>query len=126
MFQVIKSLMNSEKAVASGVLVIASTAMVATGEITAHEWMEYTKTILGIYVAGKTGQGVAALFAGGKGEVVKAKANEDQAKKELEELKVKLESNDAAADAAVDAKFADGDDTPTDPGKKPHAATSEG
>jgi hypothetical protein len=125
MFQVIKNLINSEKAVASGVLVIASSVMVATGEITAAEWTEYTKTLLGIYVGGKTVQGAAAMFAaGGKGEVAKAKANEETAKKELSSLKGKLESNDAGADAALNAKFGD-DDTPTDPGKKPHAATGE-
>ena len=132
MFQVMKNLMNSEKAVASGVLVVASSVMVATGEITAQEWMEYTKTLLGIYVAGKTVQGGAALLAGGKGEVVKAKANEAQAKKELTDLQGKLESNDAGADAALDAKFGIKDpdsgvsEADTKPGKKPHAATSEG
>lgn len=138
MIQVMKNLINSEKAVASGVLVVASSVMVFTGEITAHEWMEYTKTLLGIYVGGKTLQGAANVFAHRDGEKAKAQANEQQAKQELEGLKGKLESNDSAAETAMAQKFGidepqserastTNDDEPTDPGRKvPYAASAEG
>ncbi len=130
MFNVIKNLMSSEKAVASGVLVLASSVMVLTGELTPQEWMEYTQTLLGIYVGGKTVQGVAAAMSGRKQseEAKTAKANEAQALAALETLKEKIAGNDSAADDAVDAKFGkkDPDDVDTDPGKVPHSSTPEG
>lgn len=129
MLQVIKSLMNSEKAVASGVLVLASSIMVLTGELTTEQWMSYTQNLLGIYVSGKTIQGVAAAVTGRtqSGETRKAKENENQARAELDTLKKQIAGNDAAADAALGKKFGDDlaepdledpDETPTDPGKK--------
>lgn len=129
MLPVIMNLLNSEKAIASGVLVVASGVMVATGQITPEQWMAYTQTLLGIYVGGKTVQGAVAGLTGRSqsSEAMKAKANEKQARAELKDLKAKIDSNDAAADAAVDEKFGDDladpdlsdpDETPTDPGKK--------
>lgn len=129
MLPVILNLLNSEKALASGVLVIASSVMVATGQITPEQWMAYTQTLLGIYVGGKTAQGAVAAFTGRtqSGETRKAKESEKRALAELGDLKSKISSNDEAADAAVDAKFGDElaepelgdpDETPTDPGKR--------
>lgn len=60
---VLKSFLNSEKAVASGLLVIAATVLAAVGKITVQEWMDYTEVLLGIYVGGKAIQGTAAAFA---------------------------------------------------------------
>lgn len=120
MFGVLKNFLNSEKAVASGMLVVASSVMAVTGQLTPQEWMAYTQTLLGIYVGGKTLQGAASALAG------RAQANDDAAKAGLSDLNKKLADNDAAADAAVDEKFPDKDEEATDPGKKPHATTAEG
>ena len=57
---IIKNFLNSEKAIASGVLVIASSLMTIAGKLTPQEWMDYTQTLLGIYVGGKTVQGAVA------------------------------------------------------------------
>jgi hypothetical protein len=57
-----KSLFHSEKAVAVGLLVVGATVMVFTGEITASEWMDYTKFLAVTYVGGKTVQGVATVL----------------------------------------------------------------
>lgn len=129
MFPVIMNLLNSEKAVASGVLAIGASVMVATGQITPEEWMAYTQTLLGIYVGGKTAQGAVSAIAGRtqSGEARKAKESEKRARAELKVLKEKIGGNDALADAALDEKFGDDlakpdlgpDDEPTDPGKKP-------
>jgi hypothetical protein len=51
---VAKQLLGSEKAVAAGLLVVGVTVLCALGRITPQEWMDYTKFVLGIYVAGKT------------------------------------------------------------------------
>lgn len=61
--QVIKDFLASEKAVATGLLVIASTVFVLMGKISFPDWQLYTQNVLGIYVVGKTVQGTAALFA---------------------------------------------------------------
>jgi hypothetical protein len=108
-FQVLKNFANSEKAVASGVLVVASSAMVFTGDITPQEWMEYTKMVLGIYVGGKTVQGAVSQLAGRNGAVEAAKAKETEvaATASLEVLTEKVSGNDAAADKALDDKFGD-------------------
>lgn len=63
---VIKNFANSEKAVAAGLLVVIATVFVFTGRITVQEWMDYTKVLLGIYVAGKTVQGAAAHLGAGR------------------------------------------------------------
>ena len=133
MLPIILNLLNSEKAVASGVLVVASSVMVATGQITPEQWMQYTQMLLGIYVGGKTAQGAVAAITGRSqsDEARKAKAREKAAKAELKELKKSLSGNDSAADLALGKKFGDGlaepdlddddvppDEAPTDPGKR--------
>jgi len=61
--QVIKDFLGSEKAIAAGLLVVAATVFVLTGKISFAEWQSYTTNLLGIYVAGKTIQGTAQVFA---------------------------------------------------------------
>lgn len=58
------NLWNSEKGLAGGLLIIAATVLTALGHMTIDAWVDYTKWIFGIFVAGKTAQGVAALIAG--------------------------------------------------------------
>jgi hypothetical protein len=120
MFGVIKNFLNSEKAIASGALVIAASAMVVVGKLTPQEWMDYTQTLLGIYVGGKTVQGAIASLGGKEaGKVAaEAKQNETEAVEKLEELRRWIAANDAEADAAIAAKFGDPSEEPTDPGKK--------
>jgi hypothetical protein len=93
---VIKNFLNSEKAVASGVLVAASSILAALGHMPIDDWQSYTLTCLGIYTGGKTLQGAAAKLAEAK------KAPEQSAA-----LRNRLVDNDAKADAALDAKFGD-------------------
>lgn len=64
--QVLKEFLGSEKAVAAGLLVVAATVFVLTGKISFADWQTYTTNLLGIYVAGKTIQGTAAVFAARK------------------------------------------------------------
>jgi uncharacterized membrane protein YadS len=61
--QVIKDFLGSEKAIAAGLLVVAATIFVLTGKISFADWQNYTTNLLGIYVAGKTIQGTAQVFA---------------------------------------------------------------
>jgi hypothetical protein len=125
MLQVLKNFTHSEKAVASGVCMLAATVMAAMGKMSIAEWQEYSKWILGIYISGKTVQGAAAALTGAKSSDEAARAHErdaKQARKQLDKLKRQLNKNDSAADAALDEKF--GDDTmppeeeDTQPGKK--------
>lgn len=60
---VVKQLLGSEKAVAVGLLIIAASALTATGQMTIDEWMDYTKWLAGIYVGGKSLQGAAEALA---------------------------------------------------------------
>ncbi len=64
----IKALINSEKALASGVLMIFSCIFVLMGQMSVQEWTDYTQWILGIYITGKTIQGAVASWSlsGGK------------------------------------------------------------
>lgn len=75
MLGAVKNLVNSEKAVALGLLVIAATVLAAMGLMTVAEWREYTVWLAGIYVSGKTVQGAVAAMAGAKVEAAKAAAN---------------------------------------------------
>lgn len=59
---VLRQLFASEKAVASGALVVLATALAGLGKISFAEWQEYTIWCLGIYVGGKTVQGAASLL----------------------------------------------------------------
>jgi len=101
---VIKQFMNSEKAVAAGVLVAVSTVFVFLDKITVAQWMSYTQVLLGIYVGGKAIQGAAAAVSGGQAEAAQAKA-------ELIKMRAALDNNDAAADAALADKFEDSADS---------------
>lgn len=57
------NLWNSEKGLAGGVLIIAATLLVALGHLPGDVWVEYTKWIFGIFVAGKTVQGAVSAMA---------------------------------------------------------------
>jgi len=74
--QVVKNLLNSEKAVAVGLLVIAATVLAAVGKISFAEWQTYTRDLAIVYVSGKTVQGVAESVMNGK-----AKKNAENAEK---------------------------------------------
>lgn len=60
---VVRSLLASEKAVASGVLVVAASVFVVLGKMSVAEWREYTLWCLGIYTGAKTIQGSASVLA---------------------------------------------------------------
>lgn len=60
--EVVKNFLASEKAVAAGLLVVAATVFVLIGKISFADWQNYTQNLLGIYVAGKTIQGTAAVI----------------------------------------------------------------
>lgn len=62
----IKSLLASEKAIASGVLAVAATVFVFLDKMSVDEWVEYTTWVLGIYVGGKTIQGAVTTVAESK------------------------------------------------------------
>lgn len=56
-------MLNSEKAIAGGVLVIAATILTALGQMTVSDWQSYTQWIFGIYVGGKAVQGGTSVIA---------------------------------------------------------------
>jgi hypothetical protein len=60
---VLRAFLHSEKAVASGLLVVVVTIFVALGVVTPQQWMDYTQVVLGIYVSGKTIQGATAAIS---------------------------------------------------------------
>lgn len=65
MMGALTSLWNSEKGLAGGLLIVGATVLVALGQMDATAWIDYTKWIFGIYVAGKTGQGIATVLTSG-------------------------------------------------------------
>jgi hypothetical protein len=71
---VIKNLINSEKAVTIGLLVIAATVLTALGDMSVAEWREYTTWMAGFYVTGKTIQSAADSFASARVEVAEHQA----------------------------------------------------
>ena len=71
---VVKNFVNSEKAVAVGLLVIGATVLAAIGTMTIEQWMGYTKWMATVYVGGKTAHGIAATIAGAKSGVSDAAA----------------------------------------------------
>lgn len=99
---VLKNFINSEKAVASFVVLAGATAFVFTGKITVQEWMDFSKWVLGIYVGGKAIQGAASQFSG---RPVKA---------EIERLDQRLSDNDKLVDELVDKVFPDDEDEEED------------
>lgn len=100
LLNVVKNFINSEKAVAVGVLVIAASVLMGLGKISFEQWMEYTQVLAGIYVGGKAIQGAASSMS----QTKEAKAEAAAAKAELESFKTAIRMNDAAADAAAAAK----------------------
>lgn len=64
----IKSLLGSEKAIASGVLAIAATVFVILDKMSVDQWIDYTQIVLGIYVAGKTTQGAVNAITSRKSD----------------------------------------------------------
>jgi uncharacterized membrane protein YkgB len=60
----LKNLWHSEKGLAGGLLIVAATVLVGLGHMTSEVWVEYTKWIFGIFVAGKTVQGAVATISG--------------------------------------------------------------
>jgi hypothetical protein len=98
------NLLHSEKAVTSGLLVLAASAMAMTGQITTEQWMDYTQTLLGIYIGGKTVQGAVSTIAGRKTAEL-AEQNKARASESLRQLSADVASNDARAVAALDEKF---------------------
>lgn len=93
MLNVFKNFINSEKAVASFLVLIIAAVFAGMDKISVQEWIDLAKYVLTVYVAGKTVQGAAAVLS---------KNGED--KQALAKLKEAVASNDAAADAAADAK----------------------
>ncbi len=57
--QVIKQLLNSEKAVTIGLLIICATVLAGMRLINWVEWQDYTMKLAGLYIFGKTIQGAA-------------------------------------------------------------------
>lgn len=62
----IKALLASEKAIAGGVLIIASLVLVILGQMTVPEWQSYSRDIFIVYVSGKTVQGAVSSIADAK------------------------------------------------------------
>lgn len=62
----IKSLLNSEKALAAGALILAATALVIFNKMTVGEWQSFAEVIFLGYVSGKTVQGAVATWADAK------------------------------------------------------------
>lgn len=74
---VFKNFVNSEKAVAVGLLVIGATVLAALGKMTVEQWMSYTKWMGTVYVGGKTAHGIAATIATAKNGAPAAGAGTD-------------------------------------------------
>lgn len=105
MFNVLKNLANSEKAVVVGVLIIAASVLTALGKMTIDQWINYSQLMAGIYVGGKSIQGAASVLSNAKTHRIVAEA----AMIELEEMRAALGENDDAADAAAAAKPSEND-----------------
>lgn len=56
------ALLNSEKAIAGGALVVAATVLVITGHMTVEQWQSYTQVVFLGYVGGKTIQGAVTAL----------------------------------------------------------------
>lgn len=60
---VIKQLLNSEKAVTVGLLIICATVLAAMRLVTWVDWQNYTLKLAGLYIFGKTIQGAAETLS---------------------------------------------------------------
>lgn len=76
MFGAIKDLLNSEKAVAGGAIVVCATVLVALGMMTIAEWKELVQWTFAFYVGGKTLTSVAAIVTKKSEPIAEAKAGE--------------------------------------------------
>lgn len=114
MLQVIKDFFHSEKGVFGyAIPLLIATLFVFLDRITEQQWMDFAVLMAGIYTGGKALHGGAAALANGKklkAEAEGAKAEAEAAKAEAETLRASIANNDAAADAALEAKFADKED----------------
>jgi len=58
----LKNLWNSERGIVAIALIAACTVLVVLARLTVEQWSSYTMWIFGIYVAGKTATGTAAII----------------------------------------------------------------
>jgi hypothetical protein len=102
MLQVIKDFFHSEKGVFGyAIPLVIATLFVFLDRITEQQWMDFAVLMAGIYTGGKAIQGGTAAISNGK----QLKAEAEAAKAEAETLRATIAGNDAAADAALEAKF---------------------
>ena len=88
MLGVVKNFINSEKAVAVGLLVVAASVLAALGKMSIDQWIDYTKWMATVYVGGKSIQGAVAKISEARGhEAVAAEAT-----LELEKLRTAADS----------------------------------
>ena len=89
---VLKNLLNSEKGVFVLALIIGATVLAALGHMTIDQWIDYTKWMATIYVAGKTVHGAASAIGG------RAVDHDALADKIADRITVTDEAVDEAAD----------------------------
>ena len=65
---VLKNLLNSEKAVTGAVLVVGATVLAAMKLMPVADWQNFALWIYGIYAGGKTVQGAVEKLTKGKKE----------------------------------------------------------
>jgi hypothetical protein len=88
----IKDFFGSEKGIWGFLLpMLGATAMLVGGEVDAQQWMDFAKVMTGIYVSGKTFQGIGA-------KVVDSRAMAKEAREDREVLEEKLAANDEVID----------------------------
>lgn len=73
------NLWHSEKGLAGGLLIVAATVLVVLGHLPSEAWIEYTKWIFGIFVAGKTVQGAVSTIAGKTETAIEVKTSKSGA-----------------------------------------------
>jgi hypothetical protein len=97
----LKSFFNSEKGVFAYLLpMLGITVLAIMGKITVEQYVEYMIYFAGIYTGGKAIQGAGSAIGKNGGKELA-----EEAKAEIEVLKAKIVDNDAAIDAALEAKF---------------------
>ena len=62
----LKDLVNSEKGLIGVLLIIGVTVLASLDKVTFDSWQNYTLWIFGVYVGGKTVQGVTTTIVNGK------------------------------------------------------------
>jgi len=97
----LKNFFNSEKGVFAYLIpMIVISVLVIMGKIEIEQYIEYMTYLVGIYTGGKAIQGAGAAIGNNANKALVAEVKAD-----IETLKSRLSSNDAAADAALEAKF---------------------